>query len=169
MILRPSYVLNGISYTGKITSLYWIRAQAIWNHYAGQQSIVFYDINVYLFSQLWYSVLITHTHTAKNKGLFDVVIAPYCFMAVFRYCLQNRMLVNKTDWASWRALWNINTLIDKCCFASLSVNWRVSFRKAAWVVWQIKLLQMSGIHLITNSIWWFLVHFVIPYNFELFW
>ena len=28
MILRPSYLHNGISYTGKMTSLYWIRAQA---------------------------------------------------------------------------------------------------------------------------------------------
>ena len=27
-ILRPSYLHNGISYTGKITSLYWIRVQA---------------------------------------------------------------------------------------------------------------------------------------------
>ena len=27
-ILRPSYLHNGISYTGKMTSLYWIRAQA---------------------------------------------------------------------------------------------------------------------------------------------
>ena len=34
-ILRPSYLHNGISYTGKTTSLYWIRAQIIglceWN------------------------------------------------------------------------------------------------------------------------------------------
>ena len=29
-ILRPSYLHNGISYTGKTTSLYWIRAQDIW-------------------------------------------------------------------------------------------------------------------------------------------
>ena len=28
-ILRPSYLHNGISYTGKMTSLYWIRAQVI--------------------------------------------------------------------------------------------------------------------------------------------
>ena len=28
-ILRPSYLHNGISYTGKMTSLYWIRAQII--------------------------------------------------------------------------------------------------------------------------------------------
>ena len=28
-ILRPSYLHNGISYTGKTTSLYWIRAQII--------------------------------------------------------------------------------------------------------------------------------------------
>ena len=28
-ILRPSYLHNGISYTGKMTSLYWIRAQHI--------------------------------------------------------------------------------------------------------------------------------------------
>ena len=28
-ILRPSYLHNGISYTGKMTSLYWIRAQGI--------------------------------------------------------------------------------------------------------------------------------------------
>ena len=27
MILRPSYLHNGISYTGKMASLYWIRAQ----------------------------------------------------------------------------------------------------------------------------------------------
>ena len=27
-ILRPSYLHNGISYTGKMISLYWIRAQA---------------------------------------------------------------------------------------------------------------------------------------------
>ena len=27
-ILRPSYLHNGISYTGKMTSLYWIKAQA---------------------------------------------------------------------------------------------------------------------------------------------
>ena len=26
MILRPSYLHNGIAYTGKTTSLYWIRA-----------------------------------------------------------------------------------------------------------------------------------------------
>ena len=31
-ILRPSYLHNGISYTGKMTSLYWIRAQATWTH-----------------------------------------------------------------------------------------------------------------------------------------
>ena len=29
-ILRPSYLHNGISYTGKTTSLYWIRAQVKW-------------------------------------------------------------------------------------------------------------------------------------------
>ena len=29
MILRPSYLHNGISYTGKTTSLYWIRAQVM--------------------------------------------------------------------------------------------------------------------------------------------
>ena len=29
-ILRPSYLHNGISYTGKTTSLYWIGAQMIW-------------------------------------------------------------------------------------------------------------------------------------------
>ena len=28
-ILRPSYLHNGISYTGKMTSLYWIRTQVI--------------------------------------------------------------------------------------------------------------------------------------------
>ena len=29
-ILRPSYLHNGISYTGKTTSLYWIRALVYW-------------------------------------------------------------------------------------------------------------------------------------------
>ena len=28
-ILRPSYLHNGISYTGKMSSLYWIRAQSV--------------------------------------------------------------------------------------------------------------------------------------------
>ena len=28
-ILRPSYLHNGISYTDKMTSLYWIRAQVV--------------------------------------------------------------------------------------------------------------------------------------------
>ena len=31
-ILRPSYLHNGISYTGKMTSLYWIRAHILINH-----------------------------------------------------------------------------------------------------------------------------------------
>ena len=31
MILRPSYLHNGISYTGKMTYLHWIRAQTIQN------------------------------------------------------------------------------------------------------------------------------------------
>ena len=31
-ILRPSYLHNGISYTGKMTSLYLIRAQVLWHH-----------------------------------------------------------------------------------------------------------------------------------------
>ena len=30
-VVRSSYLHNGISYTGKITSLYWIRAQVIWD------------------------------------------------------------------------------------------------------------------------------------------
>ena len=32
-ILRPSYLHNGISYTGKMSSLYWIGAQDICDHY----------------------------------------------------------------------------------------------------------------------------------------
>ena len=31
-LLRPSYLHNGISYTGKMTSLYWIRALVVWIH-----------------------------------------------------------------------------------------------------------------------------------------
>ena len=34
VVLRPPYLHNGISYTGKMTSLYWIRA-LILNHYLG--------------------------------------------------------------------------------------------------------------------------------------
>ena len=29
MIVRPSYLHNGISYTDKMTSLYWIQAQSV--------------------------------------------------------------------------------------------------------------------------------------------
>ena len=35
-ILRPSYLHNGISYTGKMTSLYWIRTQGIRSHTSDQ-------------------------------------------------------------------------------------------------------------------------------------
>ena len=38
-ILRPSYLHNEISYTGKMTSLYWIRAQVVW--------IFFLEINTH--------------------------------------------------------------------------------------------------------------------------
>ena len=41
-ILWPSYLHNGISYTGKTTSLYWIRAQVISMH-----------DNDWLFSEYW--------------------------------------------------------------------------------------------------------------------
>ena len=31
-VIRPSYLHNGISYTGKMSSLYWIRALSIWEN-----------------------------------------------------------------------------------------------------------------------------------------
>ena len=31
-VVRSSYLHNGISYTGKMSSLYWIRAQVLWRH-----------------------------------------------------------------------------------------------------------------------------------------
>ena len=36
-ILRPSYLHNGISYTGKITSLYWIRARLTYTQHQEQR------------------------------------------------------------------------------------------------------------------------------------
>ena len=40
-ILRPSYLHNGISYTGKMTSLYWIGPQ---NHNSTYDSFHFYEL-----------------------------------------------------------------------------------------------------------------------------
>ena len=39
-ILRPSYLHHGISYSGKMTSLYWIGAQAINNYYTNSIATV---------------------------------------------------------------------------------------------------------------------------------
>ena len=40
MIIRPSYLHNGISYTGKMSSLYWIRAQGICSQYLTSEETI---------------------------------------------------------------------------------------------------------------------------------
>ena len=45
-ILRPSYLHNGISYTGKMTSLYWIRAQTLL--LSGHSSLLLHEFITYL-------------------------------------------------------------------------------------------------------------------------
>ena len=42
-ILRPSYLHNGISYTGKMTSLYWIRYQSL---YGNSMDCFYYTTNL---------------------------------------------------------------------------------------------------------------------------
>ena len=41
-VVRSSYLRNGVSYTGKITSLYWIGAQVISNHHTDLKLITGY-------------------------------------------------------------------------------------------------------------------------------
>ena len=55
-ILRPSYLHNGISYTRKMTSLYWIRALVIYWEYTWYGSVNPLDLN---FAMRWYYVIIS--------------------------------------------------------------------------------------------------------------
>ena len=73
-ILRPSYLHNGISYTGKMTSLYWIRALFImvntmavddcsrWPQEPGHQ-------------QLWYWTSYTETFWTRHHKSYDIFIS----------------------------------------------------------------------------------------------
>ena len=45
-ILRPSYLHNGISYTGKMTSLYWIRAQTTYWHRKVRWSVKWWPVHI---------------------------------------------------------------------------------------------------------------------------
>ena len=51
MILRPSYLHNGISYTGKLTSLHWIRAL----------------VCIYLMIKVWFIFYVAHRSVVCNS------------------------------------------------------------------------------------------------------
>ena len=66
-ILRPSYLHNGISYTGKMTSLYWIRALHI------SQDILYGTIDRNRYAHVFMSVKNQH---AQRNSYFSVENAP---------------------------------------------------------------------------------------------
>ena len=65
-ILRPSYLHNGISYTGKTTSLYWIGA------------LVSLDILAYQELNCWNLV----THTSMNWGNWVIIVSSESMLLV---------------------------------------------------------------------------------------
>ena len=61
-ILRPSYPHNGISYTGKIISLYWIRTLGTMSWLSFEQAVKL--------DELWHSLWCRHNTNAAGAGAF---------------------------------------------------------------------------------------------------
>ena len=89
MILRPSYLHNGISYTGKMSSLYWIRAlwskNALLHHWYllaknGRVSVYLFIFSVCFVSKL--SIIVTfyrvdifvNIYIYTHASLIDVIL-----------------------------------------------------------------------------------------------
>ena len=103
-ILRPSYLHNGISYTGKTTSLYWIRAQWVKAYLPVLRGIVMgatptkrvvhnwclYDCSTSLISLAWrhitdkasysieYSTNCSKTHSYEHKTNQSSALLAFC-------------------------------------------------------------------------------------------
>ena len=74
MILRPSYLHNGISYSGKVTSLYWITAQ---------KSSVYTDLALE-FIMDWGHIYVNVFHTLFIEAInYDMVICKSGCMDMF--------------------------------------------------------------------------------------
>ena len=68
-ILRPSYLHNGISYTGKMTSLYWIGAQASWqqNDRSMRYCIICVPMVFFFKLQFWWQNYVTRTMPESGR------------------------------------------------------------------------------------------------------
>ena len=77
-ILRPSYLHNGISYTGKTTSLYWIRTLgSIWTQWLGSnEDCVTLQINTRGVWR-WYDWCCTCTHRPGPRLNIKTVLSTY--------------------------------------------------------------------------------------------
>ena len=62
-VIRSSYLHNGISYTGKMSSLYWIRAQTLFQR-REQRTVVFHHTFNY-FSRKSYQIFVTQDFLKK--------------------------------------------------------------------------------------------------------
>ena len=139
-ILRPSYLHNGISYTGKTTSLYWIRAQDSICYMKHQNTKIDQYINSnYTFSKnenliwtktnmcLWIfesKITLNISHTFL-KGINITMRHSFsqCFHYIWHPCIYLIMLQNKA---------RISPMPVKFCFGTLCHIYRVLLQAQCW-------------------------------------
>ena len=96
-ILRPSYFHNGTSYTGKMISLYWIRAL----------------LPVHTCEQNFYWIGTQYTTVSlrggSNLGLFTWFLSLFCTHTGLSSC----RLLQPSYWFKWRILWG-GELLSNC-------------------------------------------------------
>ena len=127
-IFRPSYLHNGISYTGKTTSLYWIRAQVLSVQLPLPHKPL---VNNSYCQRMWNGAsryLGNHAMTALQVPcrLFPVSLAYLesgCQCIINLYCWNDKSTDdNKTGLMTFRTLSNIVHLMDTtgyiCCQSS---------------------------------------------------
>ena len=94
-ILRPSYLHNGISYTGKMTSLYWIGAQKI--------MFITYLKNKSLWYDTEFNKFVFHH---KSDMIHDVILCWICWIQYHGSSANERWY--------YIATWNARNLIISC-------------------------------------------------------
>ena len=69
-ILRPSYLHNGISYTCKTTSLYWIRAPTVYGQFGSSE--------IFTWMVLWHGCAVYLSMITPSNGNIFRVTGPLC-------------------------------------------------------------------------------------------
>ena len=101
-VVRSSYLHNGISYTGKMSSLYWIGAQGETVEQACHETI---DIEMKLLADTWH--LCTRRHIIRHIYYHHVLVWNVCIMRPLAVCEEN-------GWPTVVTHWIQNVILTKC-------------------------------------------------------